>query len=112
MRAFSKIKSDDAEMTRLVHNDYLQQASDAGWPSAIFYVVWMVGSLYWLRPKKFGNQPMREVVWLGLIALALQNIIEFGLYIPAIAWPYFLLLGWLWGTHEFDKIPPGKESSV
>lgn len=112
MRAFSKIKSDDAEMTRLVHNDYLQQASDAGWPSAIFYVVWMVGSLYWLRPKKFGNQPMREVVWLGLIALALQNIIEFGLYIPAIAWPYFLLLGWLWGTHEFDKIPPRKESSV
>jgi hypothetical protein len=103
MRAFSKTKAEGAEMTRLTHNDYLQQASDAGWPSAIIYAAWMLGSLYWLRPKKLGDQPIREVVWFGLVALALQNFIEFGLYIPAIAWPYFLLLGWLWGTSEMKE---------
>ena len=112
MRAFSKTKTDGAEMTRLTHNDYLQQASDAGWPSAIIYAVWMFGSLYWLRPKKLGDQPIREVIWLGLVALALQNFIEFGLYIPAIAWPYFLLLGWLWGTSEAGSTPFQKPQQV
>lgn len=102
MRAFAETKAEGAEMTRLTHNDYLQQASDAGWPSAIMYATWMFGSLYWLRPKKLGDHPIREAVWLGLVALALQNIIEFGLYIPAIAWPYFLLLGWLWGISEMN----------
>ncbi len=104
MRAFSKTKPDGAEMTRLTHNDYLQQASDTGWPAAILYAAWMLGSLIYLRPKILGTQPVQQAVWLGLVALALQNFIEFGLYIPAIAWPYFLLLGWLWGTSEKTEV--------
>ncbi|MDA7610542.1 hypothetical protein N8637_01225, partial [Verrucomicrobia bacterium] len=80
--------------------------------SAIIYAVWMFGSLYWLRPKKLGDQTIREVIWLGLVALALQNFIEFGLYIPAIAWPYFLLLGWLWGTSEASSTPLQKPQQV
>lgn len=97
MRAFSKIKPEDAEMTRLTHNDYLQQASDAGWPSAVMYIVWIAGSLWLLRPGSLGNNLVYETVWIGLVALAFQNTIEFGLYIPALSWPFFLLLGWLWG---------------
>jgi hypothetical protein len=36
-------------------------------------------------------------VWLGLVGWALQSFIEFGLYIPAVAWVAFGLLGWLLG---------------
>lgn len=97
MRAFAKIKPEDAEMTRLTHNDYLQQASDAGWPSAVMYLVWIGGSLWILRPKLLGKNLVQETVWIGLVAMAFQNTIEFGLYIPALSWPFFLLLGWLWG---------------
>ena len=100
MRAFAKVKPEDAEMTRLTHNDYLQQASDAGWPSAILYLVWIAGSLWILRPGSLGNNLVYETVWIGLVALAFQNTIEFGLYIPALSWPFFLLLGWLWGHNS------------
>ena len=30
--------------------------------------------------------------------LAAQSCVEFGLYIPALAWPSFVLLGLAWGT--------------
>jgi hypothetical protein len=30
--------------------------------------------------------------------MALQSWVEFGLYIPALAWPFFLLLGFTLGT--------------
>jgi hypothetical protein len=36
-------------------------------------------------------------VWLGVLGWALQGVIEFGLYIPALAWPAFAFLGWLLG---------------
>jgi len=100
MRAFANVKPEDAEMTRLTHNDYLQQASDAGWPSAILYLVWIAGSLWILRPGSLGNNLVYETVWIGLVALAFQNTIEFGLYIPALSWPFFMLFGWLWGQRS------------
>jgi hypothetical protein len=34
-------------------------------------------------------------VWLGMLGWALQGFVEFGLYIPALAWPAFVMLGWL-----------------
>jgi len=34
-------------------------------------------------------------IWLGLLGWALQSFVEFGLYIPAIAWPAFAFMGWL-----------------
>lgn len=103
MRSFSKIKPEDAEMTRLTHNDYLQQASDSGWPSAIMFLAWIGGSLWFLRPKVIGKDLVYELVWIGLVALAFQNTIEFGLYIPALSWPFFLLLGWMLGRRELEK---------
>ena len=86
-------------MTRLTHNDYLQQASDSGWPSAVAYAVWILGSLLRMRPRTWDQDAVYVAVWLGLIAMALQNTIEFGLYIPALSWPFFILLGWLWGQN-------------
>jgi hypothetical protein len=34
-------------------------------------------------------------IWLGLLGWSLQELFEFGLYIPALAWTAFGLLGWL-----------------
>jgi hypothetical protein len=99
MRSFGLRKPSDAEMTRLTHNDYLQQASDSGWPSAVAYAVWILGSLLRMRPRTWDQDAVYVAVWLGLIAMALQNTIEFGLYIPALSWPFFILLGWLWGQN-------------
>jgi hypothetical protein len=36
-------------------------------------------------------------VWLGVLGWALQGLLEFDLYIPALAWPALTLLGWLLG---------------
>jgi hypothetical protein len=37
-------------------------------------------------------------VWLGVLGWSLQGLLEFGLYIPALAWPAFALLGRLSAT--------------
>jgi hypothetical protein len=34
-------------------------------------------------------------VWLGVLGWSLQGFVEFGLYVPALAWPAFAFLGWL-----------------
>jgi hypothetical protein len=38
--------------------------------------------------------PIRFSVWLGVAAFAIQSFVEFGLYIPALAYPFFTFLGW------------------
>jgi hypothetical protein len=37
-------------------------------------------------------------IWLGVLGWGLQGLMEFGLYIPAMAWPGFTFLGWLAGN--------------
>jgi hypothetical protein len=91
-------------MTRLVHNDYLEQASDSGWIGFIAFSTLILGSLAVLY-RKLGTDPLKVSVWIGLTGWALQCFVEFGLYIPGLAWPAFTLLGWLWGTapNEIDS---------
>ena len=106
VRVFSRSKPEDAEMARLAHNDYLQQASDSGWIAALLYLAWIVWPLIRCRPQQGLKQnPTLTVVWIGLCAWSIQNTIEFGLYIPALSWPFFLLLGWLWGRHVQESTP-------
>jgi len=106
VRVFSLSKPEDAEMARLAHNDYLQQASDSGWIAALLYLAWIVWPLIRCRPQQGLKQnPTLTVVWIGLCAWSIQNTIEFGLYIPALSWPFFLLLGWLWGRHVQESTP-------
>ena len=40
-RPYAQIKSPDAEMARLAHNDYLEQFSDSGIAGGIFYAAWI-----------------------------------------------------------------------
>lgn len=92
---YRQSKSPGAEMARLAHNDYLQQGSDSGLPGLLAYAALVVGSLGLLWRKAWSNLETFGV-WLGLLGLAVHSALEFNLFIPALAWPQFLLLGWLW----------------
>lgn len=91
---YDKRRPPGSEPTRLVHNDFLEQAVDSGLPAAIFYLCSWVGILWRARPKA-GQLGLRYWVWISLIAYVAHSLVEFHLYIPALAWPAFLLLGWI-----------------
>lgn len=143
--AYAKVKRPESEMSRLAHNDYLEQGSDSGVPGLILYSVFIAGTLALSAPgfsagtiqrpargstaeatpparasaeRQQAEKPpglaapakswptaassprsfhtsLRFAVWLGLLGWGLQGLVEFGLYIPALAWPAFALLGLL-----------------
>jgi hypothetical protein len=104
--AYQRIKPPEAEMSRLVHNDYLQQASDSGLPGFLAYGAFVIGGLAFTRFRAWPTEdPLRLAVWLGLLGWALHSTFEFGLYIPALGWPAFGLMGWLLGLapNRIDK---------
>ena len=102
--AYKRHRAPGAEPTRLTHNDYLQQASDSGWPGFALYAAF-IGGAAWVLARRRLDDPLLIAVRLGLLAWALQGFVEFGLYIPALAWPAWLMLGWLLAspTNWFDK---------
>lgn len=93
-RPYAKIKSPEAEMARLAHNDYLEQFSDSGIPGGIFYIAWIFLALATVarRVWKSENQ-ITLAVFAGLLGWFAQGIGEFSLYVPALAWTAFTLLG-------------------
>jgi len=90
---YQRIKPPEAEMARLVHNDYLQQASDSGVVGALAYTAFIAWALWRTYPRT--RDGLRLGAWLGVLGWAVQSALEFNLYIPAVAWPAFVLLGWL-----------------
>lgn len=102
---YRELKQPAAEMTRLAHNDYLQQASDSGLVGAIVFVgFWVVGlvSLYRNRSRS----ALINGAFIGIFGVALQSFIEFGLYIPGVAWVTWFLFGWaLSSRNAVDKSP-------
>lgn len=95
---YRQIRPEGAEMARLAHNDYLQQCSDSGLPGGLLFAGVLPVSLVMLfRARVTSRTPLRLAMALGLAAWAAQEFIEFGLHIPALAWPAFLFLGLLWG---------------
>jgi O-antigen ligase len=102
-RPYAQIKSPTAEMARLTHNDYLEQFSDSGILGGFFYTVWIFSALALIgrRVWNFGA-PMTFAIFIGLLAWFVQGLGEFGLYIPALAWTAFTLMGCLAGN-QIDK---------
>jgi len=95
-RYYAKIKPPEAEMAKLVHNDYLQQAVESGIPGFILFLS-AVGVCMLNATRQAIRSPYSAVfcLWLGLIGWALQSFTEFGLYIPAVGWIAFCFLGCL-----------------
>src|SRR5206468_2803501 len=50
-------------------------------------------------------------VWLGVLGWSTQGLFEFGLYLPALAWPAFTFLGWLLARVPSPP-PPGWSAAV
>lgn len=94
MRPYARLKAPEAEMTRLVHNDFLQQFSDSGMPAGLAYLVWILGSLgvAWSRLAR-SPAPLPLALLLGTTAWFLQGLSEFSLYVPPLAWIAFCFLG-------------------
>jgi hypothetical protein len=109
-RSYARIKPPEAEMARLAHNDYLQQASDSGLPGFALYFGFIFASLYILYRKSTCRiSHIHFAVWLGTFGLALQGFVEFGLYITALSWPMFFFLGWLWANQSKTSPPNGMD---
>jgi hypothetical protein len=96
---YRQIKRPESEMAHLVHNDYLQQASDSGFVGLLAYAALIFGSLARLHGPCRAD-PLRYALWLGLAAWAAHSMLEFSLYIPALSWLPFALLGWLWASRQ------------
>jgi O-antigen ligase len=105
-RPYAQLKSPEAEMARLTHNDYLEQFSDSGIAGGIFYATWILLALVIIgrRVWNLGN-PLTVAIFIGLLGWFAQGIGEFGLYIPALAWTAFTLLGSLLARsgNQIDK---------
>jgi O-antigen ligase len=104
--AYEKIKKPESEMARMTHNDYLEQASDSGLIGFLSFTGFVAaGLIFTYRKSGLKQNGMKLAVWLGLLGWALQSLVEFGLYIPAMAWPAFCLLGWLLGqtSNQIDS---------
>jgi hypothetical protein len=102
-KPYEQIKSPEAEMARLTHNDYLEQFSDSGVMGGILYVVWIVLSLVVIGRRVWdSSSPMAFAIFVGLLGWFIQGIGEFSLYIPALAWTAFALLGCLLGYLELS----------
>jgi len=93
MVRYKELKDPKSEMTRLAHNDYLQQASDSGIVAGLAFLAFWSAGLVLLYRKSKGDW-LGFSVFLGLLGVFLQGFVEFGLYIPAISWPSWFLLGW------------------
>jgi len=107
-RPYGELKAPESEMARLTHNDYLEQFSDSGLIGGMSYLAWIVLSL-WLISKqtRVSGDWQQFAIFAGLLAWFIQGFGEFGLYIPALAWVAFTLLGSILSRKaiEFDKKP-------
>jgi hypothetical protein len=105
-RPYARLKSPDSEMARLTHNDYLQQFSDSGLVGGLAYATWVLLALTVIgRSVWQGGEALDFALFAGLAAWFIQGFGEFSLYIPALAWLAFTLMGALAGQGriEIDK---------
>jgi O-antigen ligase len=95
-RPYARLKAPKAEMARLTHNDYLEQFSDSGILGGVFYVGWILLALGTIGRRVWKNgRPLTFAIFIGLFSWLIQGIGEFSLYIPALAWTAFTLMGCL-----------------
>ena len=87
----------DAEPTRLAHNNFLQQWTDSGVMGFAGFTALWLGALWRGARRLRGGpfDPLTWATWVGLAAWTLHNLVDFDLYVAAVAWPAFLMAGWM-----------------
>lgn len=94
---YVKHRRPDAEPTRLAHNNFLQQWTDSGFIGFASFAALWIGVLWRgarrLRSASF--DPLMWATWVGLAAWTGHNMVDFDLYVAAVAWPAFLMAGWM-----------------
>jgi O-antigen ligase len=127
---YKAIKRPESEMTRLVHNDYLEQATDSGWIGFSTYTTFVIAALAFglksalttssaspalkpSEPKTSRSENLEHPnawwgfsIWLGVLGWALHGLFDFVLYIPGLAWPAFTFLGLLLGRTRIPSTNP------
>jgi O-antigen ligase len=95
-RPYWDMKKPESEMARLVHNDYLEQFSDSGFIAGLSYLLW-VGLALWMAGKRIWTTGdwLEFAILVGLLGWFMQGFMEFSLYVPALAWTAFTLMGCL-----------------
>ncbi|HEY3760610.1 MAG TPA: O-antigen ligase family protein [Verrucomicrobiae bacterium] len=111
-RPYAQIKLPGAEMTRLTHNDYLEQFSDSGVCGGVFYAAWVFLALATVGRRAWkSSDPVMFAIFAGLLIWFIQGVAEFSLYIPGLAWIVFTLLGYLVASaNPLDKTPAPAEN--
>jgi O-antigen ligase len=100
-RPYARMKSPDAEMARLAHNDYLEQFSDSGIVGGMLYAAWIILALAAVGRRVWHSaDPVIFAIFLGVLAWFVQGLGEFSLYVPGLAWTAFALLGALQNPPE------------
>jgi O-antigen ligase len=105
---YERLMLPGAEMARLAHNDYLEQFSDSGIVGGTLYGAWIMLSLLTIGRRVWrSGDPASFAIFLGVFAWFIQGFGEFSLYVPALAWTAFTLLGFLLATtgNQIDKHP-------
>jgi O-antigen ligase len=95
---YAQYKHPDDEMAKLCHNDYLEQASDSGLFGFLSYLAMIFALLFLLYRYSTRESPLdwlNYAIWLGVFGICLHSLVEYHLYVPALAWPLFFLFGWL-----------------
>ena len=97
-------------MARLTHNDYLEQFSDSGLVGGLTFTAWVILALAVIGWKVWRKgDGIDFALFAGLLGWLAQSFGEFGLYIPALAWLAFTLLGGLIGLKIFEIDKKSKE---
>lgn len=100
-RPYARLKAPESEMARLTHNDYLEQFSDSGLVGGAAYTAWILVALILVGRRLWKNgENLSFAIFLGLLGWFIQGLGEFGLYVPALAWAAFTLLGCLIGPPD------------
>ena len=108
-RPYAQLKSPDAEMARLTHNDYLEQFSDSGLAGGVAYAAWILLALTVACKKIWRSGDIISLaIFAGLLGWFVQGFGEFSLYIPALAWTAFTLLGCVLGPAAHQMKPTGR----
>ncbi len=105
-RPYEQLKAPESEMARLTHNDFLEQFSDSGLMGGLTYATWILLALAAVGKRLWhSDDKIAFAIFAGLLAWFAQGFGEFSLYIPALAWTAFTLLGCLLGLeiNQFDK---------